>query len=74
MAVVDAARGHALVLSIDQDGDTGWIDDFALIIVELHDWMLPGQGSSRPVTAALAARDRDFLIKGENVFSFRNGG
>jgi FkbM family methyltransferase len=55
-------------------GDTGWIDHFALVIVELHDWMLPGQGSSRPVTRALAARDRDFLIKGENVFSFRNGG
>lgn len=52
--------------------DTGWIDAFALVIVELHDWMLPGSASARPVIAALAARDRDFLIRGENVFSFRN--
>lgn len=52
--------------------DTGWIDSFALVIVELHDWMLPGTAGARPVIGALAARDRDFLIKGENVFSFRN--
>lgn len=54
-------------------GDVSWIDAFALVVVELHDWMLPGTASSRPVVAALAARNRDFLIRGENIFSFRNG-
>jgi len=52
--------------------DTDWIDLFPLIILELHDWMLPGETNSRNFLMAVAARDRDFVIRGENVFSFRN--
>lgn len=54
------------------DGDTCWIDEFPLIIIELHDWMLPGQGTSRSFLKAVSKRDRDFLLHGENIFSFRN--
>lgn len=49
-----------------------WIDSFALLVVEIHDWMLPKQKSSQPLIQALATRDRDFLIRGENIFSVSN--
>lgn len=54
------------------EGPCDWIDDFPLIIIELHDWMLPGTQNSKNFLSAIAGRDRDFVIRGENVFSFRN--
>ncbi|RYF48494.1 MAG: FkbM family methyltransferase [Cytophagaceae bacterium] len=52
--------------------NTDWIAYCDILIVELHDWMLPGQASSLPFIKAIAAHQRDFLFKGESVFSFRN--
>ncbi|PNQ23447.1 FkbM family methyltransferase [Agrobacterium salinitolerans] len=49
--------------------DTGWIDKVPLIIVEPHDWMLPGELSFAPFLRAIAFSNRDFVIRGENIFS-----
>ncbi|MBO9650796.1 MAG: FkbM family methyltransferase [Variovorax sp.] len=49
-----------------------WLDAFPLLIIELHDWMLPGQASSGNFLRAVAHRNRDFLYRNENVFSFSN--
>jgi FkbM family methyltransferase len=54
------------------EGNTDWIDLFHLIVIELHDWMIPGESNSTSFLKAIAGRDRDFVIRGENVFSFRN--
>ena len=53
--------------------DTAWVDDFPLLIVELHDWLLPKSASSRNFLRCMAERDRDFVQIGENVFSIANG-
>jgi FkbM family methyltransferase len=53
-------------------GDTAWIDRFPVLVIELHDWMLPGSASSGPFLRAMADRNRDFIHIGENVFSLRN--
>ena len=50
-------------------GDTAWADRFPLVIIELHDWLLPRAGTSRAFLAWAAARPRDFVAIGENVFS-----
>lgn len=50
-------------------GDTAWADRFPLVIIELHDWLLPRGGTSRGFLAWAAARQRDFVPIGENVFS-----
>lgn len=42
---------------------------FPLIIIELHDWMLPGQGSSRSFLRLHLSAGRDLLQRGENLFS-----
>lgn len=74
-------KGHIpLICKIDIEGaeinlfkkNLEWIDLFPLIIIELHDWMLPKQQTSINFLKAMAERDRDFVHKGENIFSFRN--
>jgi FkbM family methyltransferase len=49
-----------------------WISKFPVLIIELHDWMLPAQGTSRAFLAAIAPLDRDFVFFGENIFSIAN--
>lgn len=50
--------------------NTEWMNDFALIIIELHDWMLPMQGSSKKFLEAISKLDFELLHKGENLFFF----
>lgn len=65
---VDIEGGEESLFS----GDCHWLDRFALIIVELHDWMLPGSGTSRAFYQQVSSRDFDILQRGENSFCFNN--
>jgi FkbM family methyltransferase len=49
--------------------NTEWVDRFPVIIMELHDWMLPGECNSMNFLKVIAGRNRDFLLRGENVLS-----
>lgn len=69
IAKIDIEGGEADLFS----RDTGWIDEFPLLIVELHDWLLPHSANSRNFLKCVSQRDRDFVYVGENVFSIRNG-
>lgn len=51
--------------------NTDWIDAVPMIIVELHDWLFPCAGTSSSFLRAVADRNRDFLFRGENVFSIQ---
>lgn len=67
-----------LILKIDIEGaedalfsgDTGWLDLFPCVIIELHDWMLPFSGSSRSFLRAVTKHDFDLIHRGENTFLF----
>lgn len=50
-------------------GDNEWIERTPLIIIELHDWLLPGEGTSAPFLRAVSNLERDFVHIGENIFS-----
>ena len=52
--------------------NTDWINDFPVLIIEMHDWLFPGQGTSSNFLKTIAGLDRDFVYLGENVFSIRN--
>lgn len=52
-------------------GNTAWIDRCDIIMIELHDWLFPRQGKSKSFLQEISKRDRDFVIRGENVFSIR---
>ena len=76
----DPAEFVPFIAKIDIEGfeaelfsrNTEWIAQFPLLIVELHDWMLPRSASTGPFLRAISAHDRDFLHYGENVFSISN--
>jgi len=76
----EALQLFPLICKIDIEGgeaglfakNTAWVDRFALIIIELHDWLFPGEGNSRNFLRAIAANDFDFMFRGENAFCFNN--
>ena len=63
---IDIEGGESQLFS----ANTEWMNEFALIIIELHDWMLPMQGSSKPFFKAISNLDFEILQKGENLFFF----
>jgi FkbM family methyltransferase len=48
--------------------NTHWVELFPLIIIELHDWLLP---SASTFLRAIAPLQRRFLHYGENIFSVK---
>lgn len=49
--------------------DTAWVDLFPVLYIELHDWMLPGHGTSHNFLRVISQLQRDFILSGENVVS-----
>ncbi len=68
------------ILKIDIEGgenmlfsdETAWLNLFPLIIIELHDWMLPFENISKNFYRNAARFDFDILNRGENTFLFNN--
>jgi hypothetical protein len=64
------------IIKIDIEGgeqnlfrsDTDWMERFKVIVIEMHDWLLPFQDTSRNALRALSRSGRDYLHKGENTF------
>lgn len=54
--------------------DLEWVDDTDIIIIELHDWLFPFQGKSANFIRAISNRNRDLVVDGENLISFKNHG
>jgi FkbM family methyltransferase len=50
-------------------GDVGWIDRFPVLLIELHDWMLPGRCVTHNFLSAIASRRREFMHFGGFVVS-----
>jgi FkbM family methyltransferase len=51
------------------DGDVSAINEFPIIIMEPHDWLLPGQLTSASFMRYHAASGREFVVHHENVAS-----
>ena len=74
------ASSVPFIVKIDIEGfesnlfseNTEWIDRFPVLIIELHDWMLPRTANSRNFLQQISRLDRDFVYRGENVFSISN--
>ena len=50
--------------------NTGWIEETPLLMIELHDWMLPWAGTSRSFFRALENIEFDFVLAGETALVF----
>jgi FkbM family methyltransferase len=72
-----ASRYTPFLLKVDIEGaerplfagDTSAIKRFPLIILEPHDWLLPGQLTSRPFFEFHVAAGREFAVNNENIAS-----
>jgi FkbM family methyltransferase len=53
-------------------GATEWVAATPILIVELHDWLIPKAGKAKPFLQCIATLDRDFISIGEDVFSIAN--
>lgn len=52
--------------------NTDWLKAFALIIIELHDWMLPGEANSKNFFKFITEGNYDLIYRGELIFAFNN--
>jgi FkbM family methyltransferase len=78
--VSELIEGRQLfIVKIDIEGfesdlflaNTEWIEGVTMIMIETHDWMLPGQYSSRSMQRSMAAQQFEMLLSGENIFYVR---
>ena len=76
LAKVDAP----LIVKIDIEGaqrtlfssNVDWVARTHLIMLELDDWLMPWQGTSRPFFSCLSKYPFDYIISGETMFCFRD--
>nr|WP_321441407.1 FkbM family methyltransferase [uncultured Hyphomonas sp.] len=74
------AEAESFLIKIDIEGfeqdlfsrPVPWLDDFYVVIMELHDWMMPGKARSANFLKAIAPLERDFVHINENIFSISN--
>lgn len=50
--------------------NTDWVAGAAMISIELEDWLLPWQGTSKPFFEVMSRHDFDYVMQGENMFCF----
>ena len=70
--------GNLFIVKIDIEGseaalfrgNTDWLEQPNLIVIELHDWLYPGEGTSHNFLQHIAQLPIDFLFQGEHVFCF----
>jgi FkbM family methyltransferase len=68
-------QGELLLVKIDIEGfesdlfstNVGWLDRTAAVVIEPHDWLFSGQGTSHSFQRAMGSRRFDLYIKGENL-------
>lgn len=72
------AAKRNLIVKVDIEGgeealfrsNTGWLDQTDLLIVETHDWLFPGKGTSRTLFSAISGRKFEVIQKGEYISFF----
>lgn len=77
-SVLTSTNSNPFIIKIDIEGaeqdlfskDVKWVDSFPLLIIELHDWLLPFSGSSKNFIKAISNFDFDIVYRGENLFCF----
>jgi FkbM family methyltransferase len=71
-------NGVPLIVKVDIEGyethlfrsNTGWAGQTPLIVFEMHDWLFHWKGTGHAIFRCLTEQRRDYLVRGENIFSF----
>lgn len=78
-AVATVPDAELLIAKIDIEGfesdlfarNVDWINDAHMVIIEPHDWMLPGQRSSGSFQKTMAQHSFEMFLSGENLIYVR---
>jgi FkbM family methyltransferase len=78
--LVAIANATPFIAKVDVEGfeevlfqhGTAWMQRFALLVVEIHDWMRPGAAISRPLLRKLGEGHYDVMLSGEHLMCFNN--
>jgi FkbM family methyltransferase len=70
-------KAFPFIVKIDIEGaeadvfarNVGWLAKTPIVIIELHDWLMPKSGSSAGFFRCIAGEPRDIITLGENVFA-----
>jgi len=70
----------AFIVKLDIEGgqsnlfksSTEWVADTHLILLELDDWLMPWEGTSRSFFSCISKYAFDYLIHGETILCFRD--
>jgi FkbM family methyltransferase len=73
--VASVSGAELLIAKIDIEGfesdlfaaNLQWLDKARVVIVEIHDWMMPGRRTSFSLQRAMADRQFEMMISGENL-------
>jgi FkbM family methyltransferase len=73
--VASVTGAELLIAKIDIEGfesdlfatNLQWLDSVRVVIVEIHDWMMPGRRTSFSLQRAMADRQFEMMISGENL-------
>ena len=52
--------------------NTEWVARTPLLIIELHDWLMPKGRTSQSFLQCIAKHDRDIVYRGEDIYSIAN--
>ena len=78
-AVSAVPDGELFIVKIDIEGfeeelftqNIDWLSDAFMVVIEPHDWMLPGRHTSRTLQRAMAKHEFELIIMGENLVYVR---
>jgi FkbM family methyltransferase len=67
-----------LIVKVDIEGyetslfrtNTDWAGRTPLVVFEMHDWLFHWRGTGHAIFRCLTEQPRDYLMRGENIFSF----
>ena len=77
---IKASGGDApFIIKVDIEGfeadlfarNLSWLDRSTVVMIEPHDWMLPGKKTSSTFQRAMGEREFEVFIRGENLFYVR---
>lgn len=77
--LTDDTPYSTIIVKIDIEGaerevfskNTSWLEAVDLLMIEIHDWLYPGEGNGRKFFSALVSKPLDYILHGENLFCFR---
>ena len=80
MNKIFSSGGKPFILKIDIEGAecevfrtaSEWLEEWPIVMVELHDWMLPGSASSASLLKAISDAKRDVVIVGSTLVFLSN--